>query len=41
MGANLTPLLTYEAVVSDDTDFQIYRKHKRQVIPLLAPSDVA
>lgn len=37
----MAELHEHSPVLTLDTDFQIYRKHKRQIIPLLMPMDIA
>lgn len=37
----MAELHEHSSIITIDADFQIYRKHKRRVIPLLTPTDVA
>ena len=37
----MAELHDHSSIITLDTDFRIYRKHKRRVIPLLMPPDIA
>jgi predicted nucleic acid-binding protein len=37
----MSELHDHSSILTLDTDFQVYRKHRHRVIPLLAPPDIA